>query len=83
MWLRLLHRHSQSLVLGNRDKLGPRYAGLFQVLRCVGVVAYYLQLLDGARIHDVFHVAVLKLFRGTPPTTILPLPPLQNGRLLP
>ena len=43
-------------------------------------MAYRLRLLDNARIHDVFHVGVLKPFRGasTPAAT----PPLQHGRPL-
>jgi hypothetical protein len=82
VWLRLLHRPAQSLVPGRRSKLSPRFAGPFQVLERIGPVAYRLRLPEGARIHDVFHVGVLKPFRGTPPTTPPALPPLHNGRLL-
>ena len=45
-------------------------------------MAYRLRLPEGARIHDVFHVGVLKPFRGTPPSTTPALPPLHQGRLL-
>ena len=48
----------------------------------MGDVAYRLRLLDGARIHDIFHVGVLKPFHGTPPATTPALPPLQHGRPL-
>ena len=35
------------------------------------------------RIHDVFHVGLLKPFRGSPPVLPPALPVLENGRLLP
>ena len=84
MWLRLrlLYRPAQSLVAGARGKLGPKYTGRYQVLDRMGMVAYRLQLPEGACIHDMFHVGVLKLFRGTPPTSVLALPPLQDWRPL-
>lgn len=62
--LRILHRPAQSLVPGPRGKLSPRYAGPFQVVECIGPTAYRLRLPDSARIHDVFHVRVLKALSG-------------------
>jgi len=82
VWLRLLNRHTRSLEPGTRGKLGPRYAGPFQITERVGKVAYRLRLPSGARINDVFHVGVLKPFHGTPPATTPALPPIQHGRLL-
>ena len=80
--LRILHRPAQLLVPGFRGKLSPRYAGPFQVVERVGAAAYRLRLPEGARIHDVFHVGVLKPFRGPPPTATPALPPMHNGRVL-
>ena len=70
------------LAPGGRGKLGPKYAGPFLVIERVGEVAYRLRLPEDARIHDVFHVEVLKPFCGTPPTSEPVLPPLHHGRPL-
>jgi len=69
-----------SLKIQGRGKLGPKYFEPYQVLEKIGDVAHRLSLPPGARLHDVFHVGLLKPFHGTPPGAPPPLPPIQNGQ---
>eukprot|EP00253_Pinus_taeda_P021430 PITA_21430 len=43
-------------------KLAPRYCGPFQVLARIGPAAYQLALPSHIRVHNVFHVSVLKKY---------------------
>ncbi|KAF0933831.1 hypothetical protein E2562_019286 [Oryza meyeriana var. granulata] len=83
VWLRLHHRTVAGITSKSSGKLSPRYFGPYQIVERVGPVAYRLQLPPKAKIHDVFHVVFLKQFVGTPPTALVPLPPLSRGRVVP
>ncbi|WVZ96354.1 hypothetical protein U9M48_042006 [Paspalum notatum var. saurae] len=82
VWLRLLHRPAASLDVRGRSKLGPRFYGPFKVLERIGEVAYRLLLPAGARLHNVFHVGLLKPYKGEEPQETPELPPIQHGRVL-
>ena len=58
--------------LGSR-KLLPRWIGPFKIVIRVDKVAYKLDLLDTLKIHPVFHVSLLKLYRAL--GNVQPLPP--------
>ncbi|XP_058217444.1 uncharacterized protein LOC131328523 [Rhododendron vialii] len=48
-------------------KLAPRYIGPYEIVERVGVTAYRLALpVELARLHDVFHVSMLRKFVGDP-----------------
>ena len=51
-----------SLSLGNCAKLAPRYCGPFGILSRIGQVAYQLTLPPNLRVHNVFHIFVLKKY---------------------
>ncbi|KAK5771330.1 hypothetical protein PVK06_047528 [Gossypium arboreum] len=60
------------LRFGKKGKLSPRFIGPYRVLKRVGPVAYQLELppeLD--RIHDVFHVSMLRRYRSNPSHVLL------------
>ena len=52
---------------GNKGKLSPRYIGPYEIIEKVGPLAYRLALPpELARIHNVFHVSMLRRYRSDP-----------------
>ena len=82
-WLRLHHRTAAGITDTSAAKLRPRFFGPYLVLERVGPVAYRLQLPPRAKIHNVFHVVFLKKYTGDPPASMVPLPPIVHGRVVP
>ena len=55
------------LRFGKRGKLSPRYIGPYEIMSKVGPVAYKLKLLpELPRIHDTFHVSMLRKYIPDP-----------------
>ena len=62
---------------GKRGKLSPRLIGPFEILEKIGLVAYRVALPSSlSRLHDVFHVSVLRKYI-TDPSYILDYQPIQ------
>ena len=60
-----------------RGKLNPRYIGSFRILEKIGPIAYRLELPpELSRIHNVFHVSMLKKYVPDP-FHILEAPPVE------
>ncbi|XP_068638482.1 uncharacterized protein [Aristolochia californica] len=71
-----------SLTVPARHKLSPKYFGPFAISRRVGQVAYQLKLSDTVKLHDVFHVSLLKPHKGPAPSSPPFLPPVDNGHVI-
>ena len=55
------------LRFGKRGKLSPRYIGPYEIVSKVGPVAYKLNLPpELSRIHDTFHVSILRKYIPDP-----------------
>jgi hypothetical protein len=82
VWVRL-NQWTAVGVTTTPSKLGPKFYGSYQVLQKVGEVSYMVQLPQNARIHDVFHVSLLKKFEGITPAALVPLPHILCGKVIP
>eukprot|EP00253_Pinus_taeda_P019091 PITA_19091 len=70
VYVRIRARRS-ALQWSGYAKMAPRFCGPFQVLARIGPVAYQLALPSHLRVHNVFHVSVLKKYVYDPKHVIL------------
>ena len=61
VYLRIKPKKS-SLHIGSCAKLTPWFCGAFSIIERIGPVAYQLSLPPTVKVHDVFHVSLLKKY---------------------
>lgn len=59
-------------------KLSARFYGPYEILEKIGPVVYRLCLLDGAQIHNIFHVSLLRKHLDTRPELLPNFPPVTH-----
>ena len=55
-----------TLSLGKYKKLSPRYCGPYEIQKSLGTQAYKLDLPSHLKVHNVFHVSLLKPYIPSP-----------------
>ena len=75
----LLSTTNLSLKMLGAVKLMPKYVGPFVVVKKVNEVAYQLELPATMKVHDVFHVSLLKLYVEDPNHNPPPPPVIVDG----
>jgi hypothetical protein len=70
--------------IGNRRlcSISLKFYGPHKILSRVGPVAYKLELLEGAKIHNVFHVSLLKKWTGEVLPVLATLPTLNEDNAI-
>jgi hypothetical protein len=79
----LHHRPVASLSSAPTSKLQPRFYGPYRVVELINEVAVRLELPSRAKLHDVFHIGLLKKWVGAPPAAPPPLPQVHHGAVSP
>jgi hypothetical protein len=62
------------LKLGKSKNLPPRFCGSFEITKQIGPVAYELRLPSDWKIHNVFHISLLRKYLSDPTHMLSELP---------
>jgi hypothetical protein len=82
VFLRLQPYRQSSPKKSGAEKLKPRFYGPYRIMCRIGEVSYELELLEGSKIHKVFHVLCFKKAVEQFISTSEELPPLdEEGQL--
>ena len=76
VFLRLQPYRQSSLKKSGAEKLKPKFYGPYRIMHQVSEVSYQLELPEGSKIHNVFHVSYLKKAVGQFISTSEELPPV-------
>jgi hypothetical protein len=64
------------------QKLKPKFYGPYRIIRRIGEVAYKLDLMEGSKIHNIFHISCFKKVMGQQINISEELPPFdEEGQL--
>ncbi|KAF7812850.1 Ty3/gypsy retrotransposon protein [Senna tora] len=74
VWVKLQQYRQKTAAQRLNFQLARRYYGPFQVMARVGQVAYRLALPSSSKVHPVFHVSLLKEFKGEVPSQLAEIP---------
>jgi hypothetical protein len=83
VYLRLQPYRQDSIKRSGAEKLQRCFFGPYRVSRRIGAIAYEMELPQGNKIHNVFHVSCMKRAIGQHITPIEVLPPMdEEGHLV-
>jgi hypothetical protein len=78
VYLKLQPYRQQTAFRRAHQKLACKFYGPFPIEKRVGVVAYKLKLPEGAHLHSVFHVSLLRRKLGDKADTSMELPSIDE-----
>ena len=77
VWLRIEKRRLKNVTKHPKVKLAPQFYGQFRITQVINPTAYWLNIPLHLKIHNSFHISLLRKFKSNPPVVpIIEDPPL-------